>query len=82
MKKCVLITGADGFIGSRLVKYLLNKGYLVGTFCLYNSINFWGGFDTFSRERNFPLKIDLEETIAWFRNHEYLARSKSEVYNV
>ena len=33
----VLITGADGFIGSHLVEYLLDKGYSVKAFCIYNS---------------------------------------------
>jgi NAD dependent epimerase/dehydratase len=46
MKK-VLVTGADGFIGSHLVETLLANGYQVRALCLYNSFNFWGWLDGF-----------------------------------
>ena len=38
MKK-VLVTGADGFIGSHLTESLLEKGYDVKAFVYYNSFN-------------------------------------------
>lgn len=41
MKK-VLVTGADGFIGSHLVEYLVKEGYEVRALALYNSFNDWG----------------------------------------
>lgn len=41
MKK-VLVTGADGFIGSHLTESLLEKGYDVKAFTYYNSFNTWG----------------------------------------
>ena len=44
MKK-VLVTGADGFIGSHLTEYLLEKGYDVKAFTMYNSFNTWGWLD-------------------------------------
>ncbi|MFQ5456523.1 MAG: NAD-dependent 4,6-dehydratase LegB [Nitrospirota bacterium] len=44
--KKVLITGADGFIGSHLVEYLLNEGCKVKAFVYYNSFNSWGWLDT------------------------------------
>ena len=45
MKK-VLVTGADGFIGSHLTESLLEKGYDVKAFVYYNSFNNWGWLDT------------------------------------
>jgi len=45
MKK-ILVTGADGFIGSHLTEALVRKGYDVKAFVLYNSFNSWGWLDT------------------------------------
>ena len=45
MKK-VLVTGADGFIGSHLVERLINRGYKVRAMVLYNSFNSWGWLDS------------------------------------
>lgn len=45
----VLVTGADGFIGSHLVEELVKKGYYVKTFVLYNSFNTWGWLDTLDK---------------------------------
>ncbi|MGE3609151.1 MAG: NAD-dependent 4,6-dehydratase LegB [Bacteriovoracaceae bacterium] len=42
----VLVTGADGFIGSHLVEMLVRKGYDVKAFCLYNSFGQWGWLDS------------------------------------
>ena len=38
----VLVTGADGFIGSHLVEALLKRGAKVKALSFYNSFNFWG----------------------------------------
>lgn len=49
MKK-ILITGADGFIGSHLTELLVKSGYEVRAFVFYNSFNSWGWLDTLSSE--------------------------------
>jgi len=41
----VLVTGADGFIGSHLVEALVAKGHDVRAFVFYNSFNSWGWLD-------------------------------------
>ena len=41
----VLVTGADGFIGSHLVEHLAQAGYSVRALCQYNSFGSWGWLD-------------------------------------
>ena len=41
----ILVTGADGFIGSHLTESLVRQGYDVKAFVLYNSFNSWGWLD-------------------------------------
>jgi NAD dependent epimerase/dehydratase len=43
--KRVLVTGADGFIGSHLVEALVARGVQVRAFVFYNSFNSWGWLD-------------------------------------
>jgi len=44
----VLVTGADGFIGSHLTEMLLEQGYQVRALSYYNSFNYWGWLDGIS----------------------------------
>lgn len=41
----VLVTGADGFIGSHLTEMLLEQGHRVRALSYYNSFNYWGWLD-------------------------------------
>ncbi|MCM1213733.1 MAG: NAD-dependent 4,6-dehydratase LegB [Lachnospiraceae bacterium] len=56
MKK-VLVTGADGFIGSHLTEMLVEQGYEVKAFVYYNSFNRWGWLDTFSKDKLSQIEI-------------------------
>ena len=56
MKK-VLVTGADGFIGSHLTESLLKKGYEVKAFTMYNSFNTWGWLDTLPKDELDQIEI-------------------------
>jgi nucleoside-diphosphate-sugar epimerase len=60
MSKKVLVTGADGFIGSHLVEHLLEKGYNVKAFIYYNSSICVDG-----------LYIKIVLTVSYFRSIEY-----------
>lgn len=50
MNEKILVTGADGFIGSHLVEELVKNGYDVKAFVYYNSFNDWGWLDTVPKE--------------------------------
>jgi len=51
----VLVTGADGFIGSHLTELLLEKGYKVKALVYYNSFNNWGWLDDFPAHSNLEI---------------------------
>ena len=55
--KKILVTGADGFIGSHLVEKLVDSGYQVKAFVYYNSFNTWGWLDTFPKEKLGKIEI-------------------------
>ena len=49
--KPVLVTGADGFIGSHLTEMLLGRGYRVRALAQYNSFNSWGWLEGLKSDR-------------------------------
>lgn len=56
MKK-VLVTGADGFIGSHLTEKLIEEGHKVKAFVNYNSFNSWGWLDTIDKKKLREIEI-------------------------
>jgi UDP-glucose 4-epimerase len=57
--KRILVTGADGFIGSHLVERLVAEGASVRAFCFYNSHGSWGWLDSASREVQDSIEVRL-----------------------
>lgn len=55
--KNVLVTGSEGFIGSHLTEELLEDGYKVRAFVLYNSFNNWGWLDTLPEDKLREIEI-------------------------
>jgi NAD dependent epimerase/dehydratase len=55
MNKKVLITGADGFIGSHLVELLLEKGYQIKALAQYNSFNYWGWLEYITKNKELEI---------------------------
>lgn len=57
MRNQVLVTGADGFIGSHLVEELVRNGETVKAFVYYNSFNNWGWIDSLPAEIKNEIEI-------------------------
>ncbi len=57
MSHTVVVTGADGFIGSHLAEELVKKGEKVRAFCLYNSFGSCGWIDTLPPEIKGEMEI-------------------------
>ena len=53
----VLVTGSDGFIGSHLTELLLDEGYDVRAFVIYNSFGSWGWLDTLPKHKRDALDV-------------------------
>ncbi len=53
----VLVTGADGFIGSHLVEALVDRGKEVRAFVRYNAFNSWGWLDTVNEDVREAIEI-------------------------
>ncbi|MFW2477366.1 MAG: NAD-dependent 4,6-dehydratase LegB [Sediminibacterium sp.] len=57
--KKVIVTGADGFIGSHLVEKLIDEGCKVRAFCVYNSFNSWGWMEKIPADKLSQVEIIL-----------------------
>ena len=78
MKKTALVTGADGFIGSHLVELLVNEGFSVRAFCIYNSNNSYGWLDKVDPEIKNKVEVvlgDIRDPICvkeYLKNCDYV----------
>ena len=73
--KCVLVTGADGFIGSHLVERLLADGARVRAFCLYNSNGSAGWLDESRRFQEALREGQAELVLGDVRDPEHVLAS-------
>jgi NAD dependent epimerase/dehydratase len=62
----VLVTGADGFIGSHLVEELVARGNSVRAFAMYNSFGKWGWLDRLPQKTQKQLDVVLGD----IRDHD------------
>ncbi|MDC1161754.1 SDR family NAD(P)-dependent oxidoreductase, partial [Gammaproteobacteria bacterium] len=53
--KTILVTGADGFIGSHLVEMLHENGFKVRALAQYNSFNNWGWLEDINCQKNIEI---------------------------
>ena len=63
----VLVTGADGFIGSHLIEALLTKGYNIRALAQYNSFNYWGWLEDIEPDANIEIVCGDIRDLAYCR---------------
>ena len=71
----ILITGADGFIGSHLTEFLVKTGYKVRAFILYNSFDSWGWLDSLDNE----IKDNIEIFPGDIRNIDSVRKAMQDI---
>jgi dTDP-glucose 4,6-dehydratase len=71
----ILITGAEGFIGSHLTEALVKKNHSVKCLTLYNSFNNWGWLDTFPKD----VRKELEVIPGDVRDKELITRAMKNI---
>lgn len=72
----VLVTGADGFIGSHLVEMLLSRGQSVRALSYYNSFNYWGWLE------DIPKNEKLEIVSGDIRDSHFCRRMTKDIDTV
>ena len=70
----VLVTGADGFIGSHLTELLIRNGYNVKAFCQYNSSGSWGWLDSLDK----GIKNELDIVLGDIRDENCVRQAMSD----
>ena len=69
----VLVTGADGFIGSHLTEELVKAGHTVKAFTFYNSFNNWGWLDSLPDEIKSSINVycgDIRDSYSVYKAME------------
>ena len=74
--KKILVTGADGFIGSHLTESLVRKGYTVRAFVMYNSFGHWGWLEQLPPE----IKEAVEIMAGDIRDRAFVRQAVSGVH--
>ena len=77
----ILITGAEGFIGSHLVEKLVSKGHDVTAFVLYNSFNFYGWLEQINKKVLKKIRI-ITGDIRDFQSISAAMKNKDAVINL
>ena len=72
MAHTVMVTGADGFIGSHLTEELVKRGEKVRAFCLYNSFGSLGWIDTLPPEIRSEIDIFMGDAVSYTHLDELL----------
>lgn len=77
-RKTVLVTGADGFIGSHLVEQLLKEGFHVRALVQYNSLGSWGWIDGLLSDRLEVIGGDITDSSVC----ELICKNISHIYHL
>ena len=71
----ILVTGADGFIGSHLVEKLVMNGMNVKAFCMYNSNGSYGWIDSLNPE----IKNNIELFLGDIRDYNCVHEAAKDI---
>ena len=74
----VLVTGADGFIGSHLTERLVQEGARVRAFCVYNSQGSWGWLDGLPKE----IKQSIDVRLGDIRDSHFVETATADIDTV
>ena len=74
----ILVTGADGFLGSHLAEKLVLEGYKVKALSMYNSYNNWGWLDKIPNE----ILSEMEIITGDVRDGDFISKITKDVEQI